>query len=97
MEPRRRSWKASCWSLWAWCDQLGIADTTPLLQFTAKRYFHVLADPKVNHYLIEQYVYPTRTVSGWVGDWDTYQKLYAHCRWVGMEMSREKTPTTRTV
>ena len=72
--------------------QLGIADTTPLLQFTAKRYFHVLSDPKVNHYLIEQYVYPTRTVSGWVGEWDTYQKLYAHlpAGWRGNE-SREDT------
>ena len=59
-------------------DQLKIADTTPLLQFTAKRYFHVVADPKVNHWLIEQYVYPTRTASGWVKDWDTYQKLYGH-------------------
>lgn len=59
-------------------NQFGIADTRPLLQFTAKRYFHVLADPKVNHYLIEQYVYPTRIASGWVRDWDTYQQLYAH-------------------
>ncbi|MGC2110627.1 MAG: hypothetical protein WA655_13980 [Candidatus Korobacteraceae bacterium] len=59
-------------------NQLGIADATPLLQFTAKRYFHVLSDPEVNHYLIEQYVYPTRTVSGWVKDWATYQKLYGH-------------------
>jgi hypothetical protein len=59
-------------------DQLGIADTTPLLQFVAKRYFHVLMDPSLNHYLIEQYVYPTRTASGWVSDWDTYQKLYVH-------------------
>ncbi len=72
--------------------QLGVADATPLLQFTAKRYFHVLADPKVNHYLIEQYVYPTRTVSGWVNEWDTYQKLYAHLPsgWRGNE-SREDT------
>ena len=59
-------------------NQLKIADTTPLLQFTAKRYFHVLADPQVNHYLIEQYVYPTRVASGWVDDWSTYQKLYTH-------------------
>jgi hypothetical protein len=59
-------------------EQLGIADTTPLLQFVAKRYFHVLMEPSVNHYLIEQYVYPTRTASGWVADWDTYQKLYVH-------------------
>jgi hypothetical protein len=58
-------------------NQLGIADTTPLLQFAAKRYLHVLSDPKLNHYLIEQYVYPTRIASGWVQDWDTYQKLYA--------------------
>lgn len=73
-------------------NQLGIADTTPLLQFTAKRYFHVLSDPKVNHYLIEQYVYPTRTASGWVADWDTYQKVYAHSPggWHGNE-SREDT------
>jgi len=59
-------------------NQLGVADTTPLLQFVAKRYFHVLADPRVNHWLIEQYVYPTRIASGWVKDWDTYQKLYGH-------------------
>jgi hypothetical protein len=32
----------------------------------------------VNHWLIEQYVYPTRIASGWVKDWDTYQKLYGH-------------------
>lgn len=57
-------------------NQLGVADTTPLLQVAARRYFHVLLDPQVNHYLIEQYVYPTRTASGWVKDWGTYQKLY---------------------
>jgi hypothetical protein len=73
-------------------DQLGIADTTPLLQFTARRYFHVLSDPKINHYLIEQYVYPTRTASGWVKDWDTYQKLYGQLpgAWHGYD-SREGT------
>ena len=59
-------------------DQLGIADAKPLLQFVAKRYFHVLMDPSINHYLIEEYVYPTQTASGWVADWDTYQKLYVH-------------------
>ena len=73
-------------------DQLGIADATPLLQFTAKRYFPLLLDPKVNHYLIEQYVYPTREASGWVKDWDTYQSLYSHLPhgWKGHE-SREDT------
>ena len=73
-------------------NQLGIADTTPLLQFTSNRYFHVLSDPKINHYLIEQYVYPTRTSSGWVKDWDTYQSLYGHLPggWHGYS-SREDT------
>lgn len=73
-------------------NQLGIADATPLLQFTAKRYFHVLSDPAVNHYSIEQYVYPTRTAAGWVKDWDTYQKLYGRLPggWRGFE-SREDT------
>jgi hypothetical protein len=73
-------------------NQLGIADTTPLLQIGAKRYFQVLLNPKVNHYLIEQYVYPTRNASGWVKDWDTYQKLYGRLPngWHGNE-SREDT------
>jgi len=73
-------------------NQMGIADTSPLLQFTAERYFHVLSDPKINHYLIEQYVYPTRTASGWVKDWDTYQSLYGRLpgAWHGYS-SREDT------
>ena len=73
-------------------NQLGIADSTPVLQFTARRYFHVLSDPKINHYLIEQYVYPTRTASGWVKEWDTYQRLYGHLpgSWSGYD-SREST------
>jgi hypothetical protein len=73
-------------------NQLRIADTSPLLEFTAKRYFPLLLDPKVDHYLVEQYVYPTRTASGWVQDWETYQKLYGHLRntWNAHE-SREDT------
>jgi len=55
--------------------QLGVADTKPLLQFLAKRYLHTLLDPNVNHYLIEQYVYPAQLKSPvrWIADWSTFQ------------------------
>ena len=57
--------------------QLGLADTKPLLSIVAKRYFHILADPSVNHYLIEQYVYPSQLTNGsWVADWNSFQGDY---------------------
>ena len=58
--------------------QLGLADTKPLLTFLAKRYFHTLLDPSVNHYLIEEYVYPQRLKSPdrWVPDWKVFQSAY---------------------
>ena len=58
--------------------QLGLADTKPLLSILAKRYFHTLLDPSVNHYLIEEYVYPQRLrePNEWVRDWSTFQNAY---------------------
>ena len=58
--------------------QLGLADTKPLLSFLAKRYFHTLLDPSMNHYLIEEYVYPQRLKAPvrWVTDWTTFQSAY---------------------
>ncbi len=67
--------------------QLGIVDTTPLLQHNARRYFNILLNPAVNHFLIEQYVYPTTLVGYvcqnpanpgcvWITDWNTFQSGY---------------------
>ena len=67
--------------------QLGIVDTTSLLQWDANRYFNILLNPAVNHYLIEQYVYPTTLVGPvcqnpanpgciWISDWNTFQTGY---------------------
>jgi len=67
--------------------QLGIIDTTPMLQWDARRYFNILLNPAVNHYLIEQYVYPTTLVGPpcynpsnpgciWITDWGTFQSGY---------------------
>jgi len=58
--------------------QLGIADTKPLLAFLAKRYVPMLLDPAVNHYLIEEYVYPSqlKPSNQWVADWATFQSAY---------------------
>ena len=68
-------------------NQLGIVDTTSILQRDARRYFNILLNPAVNHYLIEQYVYPTTLVGTvcqnpanpgcvWVSDWSTFQSGY---------------------
>jgi hypothetical protein len=59
--------------------QLGVADTKPLLAFMAKRYFHTLLDAKVDHYLIEEYVYPQqlKPTKRWVADWDSFQAQYS--------------------
>ena len=46
--------------------QLGIVDTTSILQRNARRYFNILLNPAVNHYLVEQYVYPTTLVGTYV-------------------------------
>ena len=67
--------------------QLGIVDTTSILQRNARRYFNILLNPAVNHYLIEQYVYPTTLVGTicqnpanpgcvWISDWGTFQSGY---------------------
>jgi hypothetical protein len=58
--------------------QLGLADTKPLLSVLAKRYFHTLLDPSMNHYLIEEYVYPQRLKGPdrWVPDWTIFQNAY---------------------
>jgi len=58
--------------------QLGLADTKPLLGFLAKRYVPMLLDPSVDHYLIEEYVYPSQVKPSnqWVADWATFQKGY---------------------
>ncbi len=67
--------------------QLGVADTTPVLQWDARRYFNILLNPAVNHYLVEQYVYPTTLVGPvcqnpanpgclWITDWGTFQTGY---------------------
>jgi hypothetical protein len=64
--------------------QLGVVDTTPILERDAVRYFNILLNPSVNHYLIEQYVYPTTLVGpicqnpanpgcNWISDWNTFQ------------------------
>jgi hypothetical protein len=68
-------------------NQLGIVDTTPILQRNARRYFNILLNPAVNHYLVEQYVYPTTLVGNvcknpanpgcaWISDWGTFQSGY---------------------
>jgi hypothetical protein len=68
-------------------NQLGIVDTTSILQRDAHRYFNILLNPSVNHYLIEQYVYPTTLVGVvcqnpanpgcvWISDWGTFQSGY---------------------
>jgi len=57
--------------------QLGVANTKELLTFAAKRPFHILLDPSVNHYLIGQYCYPSKNKDGsWVADWSTFQSGY---------------------
>lgn len=57
--------------------QLGIANTKELLTFAAKRPFHMLLDPSVNHYLIGQYCYPSQYTNGsWVADWPNFQANY---------------------
>ncbi len=67
--------------------QLGVVDTTPMLQWDARRYFNILLNPAVNHYLVEQYVYPTTLVGPvchnpanpaciWISDWGTFQSGY---------------------
>jgi uncharacterized membrane protein len=64
--------------------QLGVVDTTPMLQLDARRYFNILLNPAVNHYLIEQYAYPTTLVGPvcqnpanpgcvWISDWGSFQ------------------------
>ncbi len=71
--------------------QLGLADTKPLLTFLAKRYFHTLLDPAVNHYLIEEYVYPQRLKNpdSWVPDWKVFQSAYVvlPSGWAGADKS----------
>ncbi len=68
-------------------NQLGVVDTTSILQHNAWRYFNILLNPAVNHYLIEQYVYPTTLVGPvcnnpanpgciWIADWNTFQSGY---------------------
>ena len=68
-------------------NQLGIVDTTSILQRNARRYFNILLNPAVNHYLVEQYVYPTTLVGNvcknpanpgcvWISDWGTFQAGY---------------------
>jgi hypothetical protein len=58
--------------------QLGVADTRPLLAFVGKRYLHTLLDPGLDHYLIEEYVYPMQLKSCgcWIKDWPTFQDQY---------------------
>ena len=68
-------------------NQLGIVDTTSILQRNARRYLNILLNPAVNHYLVEQYVYPTTLVGNvcknpanpgcaWISDWGTFQSGY---------------------
>ena len=58
--------------------QLGIADTSALLTFVGNRYLHVLLDPVLNHYLLEEYVYPEQLKAGnrWIADWTAFQNAY---------------------
>jgi hypothetical protein len=67
--------------------QMGVVDTTSILQRDARRYFNILLNPAVNHYLVEQYVYPTTLVGPvcqnpanpgciWISDWGTFQSGY---------------------
>jgi len=58
--------------------QLGLADTKPLLAFVGKRYLHTLLDPALDHYLIEEYVYPMqlKACNCWIEDWKTFQDQY---------------------
>jgi len=67
--------------------QLGVVDTTAILTRNAHRDLNILLNPAVNHYLIEQYVYPTGLVGGlcnnpiqstcsWMADWTTFQTGY---------------------
>jgi hypothetical protein len=57
--------------------QFGIANTKAILTWEAKRPFHILLDPSVNHYLIGQYCYPSQYTDGsWVADWGSFQANY---------------------
>ena len=57
--------------------QLGIANTTELLTFAAKRPFHMILDSTLNHYLLGQYCYPSQYTNGnWVADWANFQVNY---------------------
>lgn len=59
-------------------QQLGIADTKPLLTIFGRRYFHIILDPTVQDpYLVQEYVYPQQTANGqWVADWTTFKNAY---------------------
>src|SRR5271157_1400711 len=58
-------------------NQLGVANTNEIMAFNAKRPFHTLLDPAVNHYLIGQYCYPMAYTNGsWVADWGNFQSNY---------------------
>ncbi len=57
--------------------QMGVANTRGILTWEAKRPFHMLLDPSVNHYLIGQYCYPSQYTNGtWVADWPNFQANY---------------------
>jgi len=45
-------------------NQLGLVNTTAMLTHNAHLPIHVALDPSVNHYLQDQYVYPTVAVGG---------------------------------
>jgi len=56
--------------------QMGAIDTSALINFTAKRYVHLLLDPSITQgqYMIQDYIEPTVLVARpntWIGDWNT--------------------------
>jgi len=58
--------------------QLGLADTSAMLNFMSPRYIHLLLDPTASPYLIEAYVYPTQLLSthNWILNWSDFKSGY---------------------
>ena len=58
--------------------QMGLADTSAMLNFMAPRYIHLLLDPSASPYLIEAYVYPTQLIAthNWILNWTDFKSGY---------------------
>jgi len=58
--------------------QMGLADTSAMLNFMSPRYIHVLLDSAASPYLIESYVYPTQLLAthNWILNWSDFKAGY---------------------